>query len=202
MLDMTPVDPAEVGPLYKVVGPAGEPLHGGSGRWPLPVGDAPGEWWDVDGEVAACHVGLHVTDAAHLAGWTPEYGDPVIYRVETRGTLYRVGHGDKYVTGSARLLPRKPRRGPTLETLRKRRDAATARYRRALARADRARLAAIGPAWAEYADRVGHMRLGDLPARVAQAVTAHTIACEDATAAHRLAESRYRDGARRAMMPE
>lgn len=200
----TLLDPAEVpDTLYKIVGPNGEPLHGGSGAWPLPDGDTPGEWWDIPAEdVQACRVGLHVTDAAHLAGWVPTYGDPVIYRAETRGPVWRVGDGDKYVCASVRLLPRKPRRGPDVATLYARRDRVLARTGRRKVRAERALTRAIGPAWAEYARRLGWSRLGYAPAAVADAVTRYTAECNAADADANAAIRRCSAAVGRAMMPD
>lgn len=123
-------DPATVGPLYKVTGPRGECLNGGSGVWPLPVGDRPGEWWDIAGDLEPCRNGLHLTDAANLAAWLPRGGLAYrVWRVETRGAI--LDTGKKYAAQSVRLLPP--------NTAAERRYAAAGkRYASALARAETA----------------------------------------------------------------
>lgn len=88
---------------YKVTGPNGKAVWGGRGSWPLPVGDEPGEWLRVDGDIVACRNGLHVTDAAHLRRWAIDAGN-LIFRVEIRGGVV-VDHGEKAVVREARLLP-------------------------------------------------------------------------------------------------
>jgi hypothetical protein len=155
MMYQEPLAPEDVPALYKVTGPNGEPLHGGSGTWPLPTADGPGEWWDIPGEVQGCRSGLHLTDREHLMSWVPNAGDPIVWRAEVRGPLYRVGSGDKYVAGSVRLLPRKPRKGPDHATMRARRDRAVARARRAMDRADAALARDAGAGWAAYAATPG-----------------------------------------------
>src|SRR5690606_34556654 len=46
---------------YKVTGPDGESIHGGDLRWSLPDGDTPGDWHAVEGRIAPCDRGLHLT---------------------------------------------------------------------------------------------------------------------------------------------
>src|SRR5690348_10891625 len=48
--------------LYKIL-VDGKSCHGGSMKWSLPDGDAPGEWHEVPGALAPCSRGLHLTDA-------------------------------------------------------------------------------------------------------------------------------------------
>lgn len=155
-------------PLYKIVGPAGEPLNGGSGQWPLPTAIDPGAWWEVSGPVVACRNGLHLTDAEHLETWLPPIGQPfVIYRAEVRGDV--VNAGGKWVAECARLLPRR-RPMPNLAAIREtaradeleleRRHAsaiaeADERYRRNLRQANAARDAIVPPALAAYAYALG-----------------------------------------------
>lgn len=203
MLYQTLVPPEEAASLklYKVTGPNGEPLHGGAGRWSLPNGDEPGAWWDVD-TVEACRSGLHLTDAAHLPTWYPNYGDPIVWRAEVRGPLYRVGGGDKYVCGSARLLPRRARKGPSIETLRARRDAAIARSDRRVRRALAALTRDAGPGWAAYSRAAGPKALEAVSPRVRAAVDAYRAECAAAAADNRAALERYARAERRAIMPE
>ena len=47
--------------LFKVLSADGKPLHGGTGDWPLPKGGKPGKWYAVDGKLACCERGLHLT---------------------------------------------------------------------------------------------------------------------------------------------
>lgn len=165
--------------LYKIVGPNGECLNGGSGTWSLPChhattpgGDgcsrpdhrragegwgAPGDWWDVDGEVVACRNGLHLATRAQVPQWYRTGG--TVYRAETKGEL--IDHGDKFVARSVRLLPRdKP--APDIEPLRmavrraadKVRRAADKRDR-AVRRAAKARTVKVPAAWRNYLLAVG-----------------------------------------------
>lgn len=61
--------------LYKVTGPNGEPLHGGSGDWPLPRQTKDGRWlpgrWRKEKRAVLCVVGLHLTRENYLANWIP-----------------------------------------------------------------------------------------------------------------------------------
>jgi len=112
--------------LYKLVGPNGECINGGSGDWPLPTDTEPGAWRSVDGPLEACRNGLHLTDRDHIDAWA---GDSVAvaYAVETDGPV--IDAGEKYVAQRVRLLPRK-RPAPDMV-------AAVARYRRARVAAQR-----------------------------------------------------------------
>ena len=47
--------------LWKVTGPNGESIHGGSLVWSLPTADGPGEWHEVAGDLRICSHGLHLT---------------------------------------------------------------------------------------------------------------------------------------------
>lgn len=205
MLYQTLVPPEEAASLrlYKVTGPNGEPLHGGTGLWSLPNGDEPGAWWDVD-TVEACRSGLHLTDAAHLASWYPAYADPIVWRAEVRGPLYRVGGGDKYVCGSARLLPRRARKGPSIETLRARRDAALARALRRERRADAALARDAGAGWCAYARawRDYAHALPPITARVRGPLEVWRAERAAAAADTAAALERYARAERRAILPE
>ena len=57
--------------LYKITGPKGEPLHGGSGDWSLPVGKRPGKWMPKVAGVKACKSGYHLVEAVGIVEWLP-----------------------------------------------------------------------------------------------------------------------------------
>lgn len=38
-------------------------------RWPLPEGDAPGEWVSAEGELELCHNGIHASTVQQLPHW-------------------------------------------------------------------------------------------------------------------------------------
>ena len=58
----------------------------GYGRWPMPVGDAPGEWLpEIAGELEACANGYHVMEARDLIDWS----GPVLAEVEVTGDVLR-----------------------------------------------------------------------------------------------------------------
>jgi hypothetical protein len=74
--------------LYKVTGPAGEPIHGGSGWWPLPKVDRlgrvhKGAWLKVHGPITACVTGLHLTEYPDV--WLPQQRAFVVWEAEGRG---------------------------------------------------------------------------------------------------------------------
>lgn len=132
--------------LYKIVGPNGECLNGGSGDWPLPTATEPGEWRTVDGPIEACRNGLHVATAEQLSTWLRLDGRSVVYRVETDGEL--IDAGEKYVARSVRLLPRTNPVGsmpamPDTSALRRKRD-------RAIRKAERTRTVAVPRKWQAY----------------------------------------------------
>ena len=58
--------------LYKLTGPEGEPVHGGSGEWPLPTEDGPGEWRSVKGDIIPCRNGLHLLERDDIRRWVRE----------------------------------------------------------------------------------------------------------------------------------
>lgn len=170
--------------LYKIVGPAGEPLNGGSGTWPLPVDGKPGEWWDIDGPLEACRHGLHLTDADHLSQWLPGNRPAVVYQAETRGPV--INAGEKYVAASVRLLPRS-RPMPDF-------DAAERKRKRAIARAGKLLDVAVPPVWRAYL-----LGVGTLPAGHPGAV--YQTRLRDARDAHAAAVRKAEDTYRRAIMP-
>lgn len=163
--------------LYKIVGTKGEPLNGGTGRWPMPKGDQPGDWRTIDGPLEECRNGLHLTDAAHLETWLPRsaaYGPApsgyIVLRAETDGPV--VNAGQKYVAGKVRLHPRRlpmPDIAAAYETH------ATAK-RRADDRMARANTAA--GAWGRYWRATGGGK--PAPDHPAAASLAAIVAAEDA----------------------
>jgi hypothetical protein len=75
--------PAET-KLYKVVGPAGEAIHGGSGTWLLPNGDEAAEWMPpIVGRLQACVRGYHLTPTP-IEFWAPESR---VFEAEWRGDI-------------------------------------------------------------------------------------------------------------------
>lgn len=70
--------------LYKIVGPNGEALHGGSGCWHMPTRGRPGKWMPAVADVRACHSGYHLVTAAGLLGWLPR-NDGLLCEAEGRG---------------------------------------------------------------------------------------------------------------------
>lgn len=82
--------------LYKITGPNGAPFHGGSGAWPLPSADGPGEWREVEGRIDPCHNGLHLCRRRDILEWL----GPEIYAAEHEGEI--VECDDKVVTGAGR----------------------------------------------------------------------------------------------------
>lgn len=72
---------------YKITGPKGEPLHGGSGNWSLPVGKKPGKWMPQVENVKACEAGYHLVEAVGIVEWLP--------RAPKTGLLWEAqGRGD------------------------------------------------------------------------------------------------------------
>jgi len=84
--------------LYKVTGPDGTAWHGGTGKWPLPQGEQPGDWVEVDGDLVPCKNGLHLCNDQTLIDWL----GPVIWRPEYDGE--RLDTDNKIVVRRARLL--------------------------------------------------------------------------------------------------
>uniref|UniRef100_A0A6M3J9E8 Imm-5-like domain-containing protein n=1 Tax=viral metagenome TaxID=1070528 RepID=A0A6M3J9E8_9ZZZZ len=86
---------------YKVLGPKGEAIHGGSGRWHLPKGKRPGKWMRRIPNPVPCICGYHVVTAPQLLTWL-DRNDATVYRVDVRGTVVKAD--DKSVAEQARLL--------------------------------------------------------------------------------------------------
>lgn len=76
-------------------------MHGGRDvPWPLPRGEEPGGWHQVEGDLIPCGNGLHVARAEDLVRWV----GPELYEVETDAEMLEVD--GKVVVRSARLLRR------------------------------------------------------------------------------------------------
>ena len=86
--------------LFKVLGLQGEAIHGGSGEWPLPEGDQPGEWLSVTGTIRACINGLHLTPAHALMSW---------YRKESRLFVAEADTTDMHMEDSSKAAFRRAR---------------------------------------------------------------------------------------------
>lgn len=82
-------------PLWKILGPAREAIHGGTGVWP-----EPGEWLEVDGLIQPCRHGLHLCRDQALLWWVRV--GAVVWTVETTGPV--VYDDDRVVVGRARLV--------------------------------------------------------------------------------------------------
>ena len=56
--------------LYKVLGPHGEAMNGGRGKWFLPRGGRPGQWMPrIEGRLVPCSNGYHLCRAKDLLTW-------------------------------------------------------------------------------------------------------------------------------------
>lgn len=87
--------------LYKVLRSDGGCYHGGTGSWPLPKDEQPGEWMpEIEGELIACERGYHVCRRADLPCWI----GPAIWTVEIESEP--IIAADKLVVRRARLLRR------------------------------------------------------------------------------------------------
>ena len=94
-------------PYIKWLAPDGSPIHGGTGRWPLPTRHADGSWTPgrprrVRGEIVPCQDGLHFCTLSQAIEWIREGAVPFL--VQYRGPL--LDHGDKVVAAEARLVRR------------------------------------------------------------------------------------------------
>lgn len=90
--------------LYKIVGPTGEPLHGGSGAWHLPARKGrPAKWMEpVTGDVRACRNGYHLVKADGLMEWLSP-GPALLCEAEGRGDS-DCDDGQKTAFREARIL--------------------------------------------------------------------------------------------------
>lgn len=108
--------------LFKVTSRTGAPLHGGSGKWPLPKLNedgtwTPGEWREIRSKAVTCQSGLHFSDAQHIKTWASGsnssyyLGTPyeeAVWLVEVEGWVMRSGDDRKWVARKARLVRQVP----------------------------------------------------------------------------------------------
>jgi hypothetical protein len=74
-------------------------------QWPLPEGEAPGEWVEVEGPLVPCENGLHLLRRKDICRWLDLYSPPVaLWEAEHEGEV--VEDDKKFVTRRARLLRR------------------------------------------------------------------------------------------------
>ena len=88
--------------FYKLTGEQGEAIHGGSGTWPLPTADGPGDWLTAAGPLVPCENGLHVLRREHVLF---EWIGPVLWRVEVDAAGL-IEDATKCVVARARLIER------------------------------------------------------------------------------------------------
>ena len=88
--------------LYKVLGPNGESIHGGTGTWHLPNGK-PGKWMPRVGDPECCERGYHLVEWRALPGWLA--ANCTIYEAEGKGKPHADGSG-KAAYPQARLIRR------------------------------------------------------------------------------------------------
>ena len=87
--------------LYKITGPNGEAINGGSGVWHLPAGTRPGKWMPKVEHVEACKGGYHLVASRHIAAWLPRHGG-ILWEAEGRGE--QSAAADKVAFAQARLI--------------------------------------------------------------------------------------------------
>ncbi len=93
---------------YKVTDPFGKAQDGGSGQWSLPTQNSdgtwtPGDWWEVEGHIAMCKSGLHLTyNPWQYVKYFPGKGVSKIWEVEHSEIITTTS--DKAVVRKARLL--------------------------------------------------------------------------------------------------
>jgi hypothetical protein len=89
--------------FYKITGPDGEPLHGGSGNWELPVGNKLGKWMPKVENVAACNRGYHLVEAVGIVEWLPQAPKTGLLW-EAEGCGAKDKEGTKTAFAQARLI--------------------------------------------------------------------------------------------------
>ena len=82
-------------PLWKILGPARDAIHGGTGVWP-----EPGEWLEVKGTIWPCVRGLHLCRQQDLIRWVRV--GAVVWTVEATSPV--VDDDCKVVARRARLV--------------------------------------------------------------------------------------------------
>lgn len=89
--------------FYKIVGPNGEPLHGGSGLWAMPKASKPGKWMPKVENVEACRSGYHLIPAKAIVEWLPRAPQTALL-CEAEGRGAQDSDGDKTAFAQARIL--------------------------------------------------------------------------------------------------
>jgi hypothetical protein len=88
---------------YKITGPNGEPINGGSGLWFLPTATKPGKWMPKVEHVEACSSGYHLVEAVGIVEWLPQAQQTgVLWLAEGRGVSDAKGY--KTAFSQARLI--------------------------------------------------------------------------------------------------
>ena len=87
--------------LFKVTGQNGEAIHGGSGSWPLPKDDQPGEWLEITGALVLCQNALHCVPDRGIMQWYRK--DARLWLVEPDLSAGVVEDGQKVGFKRARL---------------------------------------------------------------------------------------------------
>ncbi len=87
--------------LYKITSAGGRPLHGGTGRWPLPGNESPGRWRRVKGPLEPCSRGLHLLRLDDLSWWAAL---GVLWEAQVEPGAVVIKADRKIVVSGARLL--------------------------------------------------------------------------------------------------
>ena len=89
--------------LYKILGPDGQAIHGGTGTWKLPTGKRPGVWMPKILTPVCCSEGYHLVELYSVAEWLQ--ADCTIYLAEGKGSSHTDG-SRKTAFQQARLIRR------------------------------------------------------------------------------------------------
>lgn len=88
---------------YKIVGPNGEAVNGGSGKWSMPKNGKPGDWMPTVSHVEACASGYHLVPDYGIYAWGRS-GDKLCV-AEGRGESHEGGYSDgKTSFAEARII--------------------------------------------------------------------------------------------------
>jgi hypothetical protein len=158
-------------PLYKLTAEDGSAIHGGKGRWHLPVDGQPGAWMPVIAKPVPCVRGYHLCRVQDLSRWLKV--NAVVWSAEGGSTLV-TDDETKAVTGKARLVSRVGvLHGRLLRAF------ATDCAARSLPHFEKRYPAGVGPREAIDAARAyarGEITLAELRAKRAYAIATYAIA--------------------------
>jgi hypothetical protein len=185
--------------LYKIVGLEGEPRNGGRGNWPLPHGQQPGEWREVEGTLQPCANGLHLTDADHITAWVMDGPICVVYRAEVDGEL--LDAGDKYVARRVRLLPRSKPVASLQKFMRQEERAASKQARRVRASLKRV-LKGLGPGWSYYLTVAAPSTVKTLPKAIGEIWRVHLDEVKAATTELTKVQAQTAAARQQALLPD